>query len=226
MTTRSVPVGLNEREHFMDALRGFAILGIFVANLSGLSFYDPNDTTSGWHFPELDKQMLFLQHVFIEGKFYSIFSLLFGWGLALQIKRTQASSGDSVSPIIFRRLFFMLLIGLVHVAVIWNGDIITLYALTGFVLILLIRIEPNKLFILGVVSLFIPILSYWLKMQYPVLNKPAEFFYSACQYLDDKLLGISTKEEFSNLVRRGSFWELLIYNFDGAFQRFGILIFH
>src|SRR5688572_1815809 len=130
MSERSAPVSLNEREKFMDALRGFAILGIFIANLIGLTLYNPTDTTKGWHFPELDKQMLFLQHVFIEGKFYSIFSLLFGWGLALQIKRTQGLAGNnSVGPVIIRRLFFMFLIGLIHVAIIWNGDIIAFYAL-------------------------------------------------------------------------------------------------
>jgi uncharacterized protein len=170
--------------------------------------------------------MLFLQHLFIEGKFYSIFSLLFGWGLALQIKRTQRLAGNnSVSPVIIRRLFFMFLIGLIHVAIIWNGDIIAFYALTGLVLLLFIRIEARKLVMLGVVFLLIPILIYGLKMAHPVFNKPAEFFHSVCENLDKKLLGISNQEEFASLLRKGSLLELLIYNFDGAFYRVGDLIF-
>lgn len=60
MIERPVPVKLNEREQFMDALRGFAILGIFIANLPGLCLYNPGDTARGWHFGELDKQMIFL----------------------------------------------------------------------------------------------------------------------------------------------------------------------
>ena len=226
MTKRPVPVDLSEREQFMDALRGFAILGIFIVNLIGLCVYDPGNTTVGWHFAGLDKEMLFLQHLFLEGKFYSIFSLLFGWGLALQIKRTQTDTGSfRVHPIIIRRLLFMLLIGLIHIAVIWNGDIITLYALTGFVLLLFVRVHPGKLLIIGLGCLLVPIVSYWLRIQVPILNKPADFFHSVCQDLDSKFLGISTPEDYANLLRRGSLRELLIYNFDGAFYRFGDFIF-
>jgi uncharacterized protein len=226
MTERPVPVNLGERDQFMDALRGFAILGIFIANLVGLCVYNPDITTIGWHFAELDKKMLFLHHLFLEGKFYSIFSLLFGWGLALQIKRTQTDTERlKVHPIVIRRLLFMLLIGIIHLAVIWNGDIITLYALTGFVLLLFVRVQPGVLLLIGIGSLLAPILSYWLRIQVPILNKPADFFHSVCEYLDSKLLGIATPEDFSNLLRRGSLRELLIYNFDGAFYRFGDLIF-
>ena len=226
MIERPVPVNLSEREQFMDALRGFAILGIFIANLPGLSIYDPGNTATGWHFGELDKQMIFLHHVLLEGKFYSIFSLLFGWGLALQIKRTQTDAVRlRVHPIILRRLLFMFLIGVIHLAVIWNGDIVALYALVGLVLLLFIRIEPRKLVTFGVLLLLVPILSYWLRMHEPMLNKPANLFHSICQNLDSRLLGISTPEEFANLLRRGSLRELLIYNFDGAFYRFGDLIF-
>lgn len=225
MTAQHSPVSLNEREQFMDALRGFAILGIFIANLIGLSLYNPGDTTKGWHFGELDEHMLFLQHVFIEGKFYSIFSLLFGWGLALQIKRTQADSLGNVHPVILRRLSFMFIIGLVHLAVIWNGDIITLYALVAFVLLLFRKIEPRRLLVIGVILILVPIPIYWLKMQSPIFNKPAEFFHAVCESLDSRLLGISTPEDFSNLIRKGSLTELIIYNFDGAFYRFGDLIF-
>jgi uncharacterized protein len=218
------PISLNEREKFMDALRGFAILGIFIANLIGLSLYNAGDTTKGFHFGEWDEHMMFLQHMFIEGKFYSIFSLLFGWGLALQVKRSSIGTGK-VSPLIIRRLLFMFLIGVIHVAVIWNGDIIALYALVGFVLLLFIRLDPKKQVVLGIISILIPILSYWLKMQNAFFNKPADFFHAVCAKLDSELLGISTPEDFANLIRRGSLTELIIYNFDGAFYRFGDLIF-
>ncbi len=91
MTKPSVtnaPIQNHEREVFMDALRGFAILGIFIANLSFMSHYEGSDrATSPWLLPGSDDVMSFLHHLFIEGKFYSIFSLLFGWGIALQIKR-------------------------------------------------------------------------------------------------------------------------------------------
>ncbi len=83
------PVQTNEREIFMDVLRGFAILGIFIANLGMVLAGTANSAkaTGPYLLPAWDHKMTFLHHMLIEGKFYSIFSLLFGWGIALQIKR-------------------------------------------------------------------------------------------------------------------------------------------
>src|SRR6185436_8623411 len=98
------PVEAKEREIFMDVLRGFAILGIFIANLgSGFSWYDESANLTGpFLIKDWDHKMTFLHHMFIEGKFYSIFSLLFGWGIALQIKRGLAKGIDAV-PTVRRR---------------------------------------------------------------------------------------------------------------------------
>ena len=66
------PVKANEREIFMDVLRGFAILGIFIANLNGFSWYReiPRSEAGPYLLPEADRVMSFLHHLFIEGKFY------------------------------------------------------------------------------------------------------------------------------------------------------------
>ena len=81
------PVQTKDREIFMDVLRGFAILGIFIANLGGFSWYNGDANATGpYLLPKADDTMEFLHKMFIEGKFYSIFSLLFGWGIALQVK--------------------------------------------------------------------------------------------------------------------------------------------
>src|SRR5215208_2003277 len=98
MTTILTPVKDNQRIWIMDALRGFAILGIFIANLgSGFSFYDPSAPHSGPYFSSFDKEMTFLHHMLIEGKFYSLFSFLFGWGVALQLQRSEANNLRPVS---------------------------------------------------------------------------------------------------------------------------------
>ena len=76
-TITNAPIQNHEREIFMDALRGFAILGIFIANLNFLSHYRGSDGAIGpWLLKGSDDVMSFLHHMFIEGKFYSIFSLL------------------------------------------------------------------------------------------------------------------------------------------------------
>ncbi|MBC7536571.1 MAG: hypothetical protein H7258_12840 [Ferruginibacter sp.] len=76
-------VRTNERGIFMDVLCGAAIPGIFIPNLRGFSFRrEENEAvTSSMLLPGLDRKMYFLYHMFTEGKFYQIFSFLFGWGL-------------------------------------------------------------------------------------------------------------------------------------------------
>jgi len=127
------PVQSAERIHLIDALRGIAILGIFIANLPvGFSFYDASLPNTGPWFHPWDQKAVFIEHMLIEGKFYSIFSLLFGWGLAIQLKRSELKGLTPVS-FVRRRLLFMFLLGLAHLLLLWTGDIVAFYALVGFV---------------------------------------------------------------------------------------------
>ena len=138
------PVQQSERIWIMDALRGFAILGIFIANLGGgFSFYNESGPNTGPYFSSFDHNMTFLHHMLIEGKFYSIFSFLFGWGIALQLGRSEAAQfqlpdGGSIGPkpvsFVRRRLLFMFLLGLAHIILLWPGDIVAFYSLVGFIL--------------------------------------------------------------------------------------------
>ena len=75
----------------------------------------------------------FFESALIQGKFYSIFSFLFGLGFSIQMMRA-AERGGEFGAFFRRRLAALLLIGVVH-AFIWLGDILTLYALCGFVLL-------------------------------------------------------------------------------------------
>ena len=168
------PVQTSEREIFMDVLRGFAILGIFIANLgTGFSFYNADANLTGpMLLPKWDHNMQFLHHMFIEGKFYSIFSLLFGWGIALQIRRGE-SRGINAAAFIRRRLGFLLILGFVHL-MIWPGDIVFFYALLGFALLPLRKLSNKILLISGIVLILSPVMLYGLKMMFPVLNFPSE----------------------------------------------------
>lgn len=206
------------REHFMDALRGFALLGIFIVNTPG--FTNPHPEGPGqWIFPEADKVMFFVHTWLIEGKFYSIFSLLFGWGIALQVSRI-----DNIS-IIWRRLFFMFLLGSVHLLLIWSGDIITFYAIMG-VFLLMLRKLPNKyLLIIGISLILSPILFYYLRMNFPLFRFPSEKLNEFGMFLDENILGMTKPEEFEKLLRNGSAWDLIKFNFDGFPYRFADLLF-
>ena len=134
--------------------------------------------------------MHYLHHMFVEGKFYSIFSLLFGWGIALQIKRGM-DSGFNAVPTVRRRLGFMLLLGAVHL-MIWTGDIVFFYALLGFLLLPLRKFSNKTLLITGVILVLSPILIYAAKSYWLRLNAPALAMQKTGEFLDSKLLGIKS----------------------------------
>lgn len=219
------PVQTHERETFMDVLRGFAILGIFIANLgSGFSWYREDAGATGpMLLPAADKIMSFLHSMLIEGKFYTIFSLLFGWGIALQFRRGELKGINPVGTV-RRRLFFMLLLGAVHL-LIWPGDIVFFYALLGFLLIPLRKLSNKTLLITGSLLILSPILLYWLKMTWPVLNYPADLMRIWGMKADAALLHLKSEEDFMNMMQHGSWLDQLKGNITGFFFRYNYLFF-
>src|SRR5215207_8010099 len=127
------PIAVNERIQLLDMLRGLAVGGILIGNMQWFSGYGmmPPVLTEG--LPIYDHVTRFLVHFFVEGKFYSIFSFLFGFGFALQIARAE-ERGDTKAVVFKRRLCWLLVIGLLHAYLLWAGDILSVYALMGFVL--------------------------------------------------------------------------------------------
>lgn len=141
------PAAPAERIPLLDILRGIAVFGILVVNMSafkasGMPFV-PTQTGS-----EIDRWMDILINFLFEGKFYPIFAFLFGFGFALQIERLQLS-GVNPTPIMVRRLLVLLLIGFVHAIFIWSGDILVFYAIGGLVLLLFRRLQPRTLLALA-----------------------------------------------------------------------------
>jgi uncharacterized protein len=126
------PAPARDRITVLDVLRGVAVGGILLANtfvFFGL-FLIPPERAAAFSTHSLDRMVEFAEHVLVEGKFYSIFSLLFGIGFGLQLAR----GGDVAVSRFRRRLRVLLLIGAVHALLIWAGDILLLYALLGFIM--------------------------------------------------------------------------------------------
>lgn len=219
------PVKADDRIVFMDVLRGFAILGIFIANLgSGFTWYLESAKLSGpYLLPYADHNMLFLHHMLLEGKFYSIFSLLFGWGIALQVKK-GIEKGINAVPTIRRRLFFMLLLGAIHL-LIWPGDIVFFYALLGFLLLPLRKLSDKALLITGCILILLPILLYAAKMHWQWLNAPAFTLYDTGMKVDHYLNGTTSQDGFMNMLRHGNWWAILKGDMAGFFFRYGDLFF-
>lgn len=120
----------------LDAVRGVAVLGILLINidaLSGSMFMTPAERRA-LPLSSVDDPVWFLLAFLIEGKFYSLFSFLFGVGFAVFVQRAVARGADA-ARLFKRRLVGLLMIGLVHTLFIWMGDILVTYALLGFALL-------------------------------------------------------------------------------------------
>lgn len=152
-TEMAQPVQEQERIHAIDVLRGFALLGILPVNIIAFSHIEAayqNPSVAGG-FTGINFICWLLMHVIFEGKMVSLFSMLFGVGLFLQVSRAEERRGKPGSGrgLFFRRVFWLLIIGLIHAYVFWFGDILTYYALMGMLVYWFRRWKPRNLLILG-----------------------------------------------------------------------------
>jgi uncharacterized protein len=130
------PVSGAQRIAAMDVLRGFALLGIFMVNMEWFS--RPIQELGAGLQPGLhglDHALAWGVHVFMAGKFWILFSLLFGMGFAVMMARAQAAARP-FSGLYLRRIAVLLLFGLAHAWLLWVGDILRSYALAALLLLL------------------------------------------------------------------------------------------
>jgi uncharacterized protein len=155
----------DDRVDVLDALRGVAVLGILLFNVaafSGYEFLSPERARMlRWSAP--DRVASFAIEVFVHGKFYSLFSLLFGVGFAVFMRRAE-SRGAVAASLFRRRLVGLLMIGICHSVLIWYGDILTLYALLGFCLIPFWRRSDATVLRWSLAMLALPIAIYGLAL--------------------------------------------------------------
>ena len=160
-TQTAQPVGRAERMDVLDVIRGFAVFGILLMNIvpfSGALMFNLGDAASlpGARF---DRAGEFFLEFFAHAKFYSLFSLLFGVGFAMFLERASARGADP-ARLFRRRLTGLLIIGLVHSIFVWYGDILSVYALLGFLLLPFRRSSNRTLLVWGFVACAAPILIY------------------------------------------------------------------
>lgn len=145
MKTNFTPVGQNERILMLDALRGLALFGILMVNMPVM--FEPISSLLMGAKPDMPLQHVIAESFikfFFEGKFYVIFSFLFGYGFWLFLNKST-DNGSGIVPLYRRRLMFLLLFGLAHIALLWAGDILVFYALFGFILILFRKSSNRKI---------------------------------------------------------------------------------
>ena len=133
----------NDRLDALDVLRGFALIGICIANVE---FFNRPVVESGQGIPAglhgLDWLVAFLVAYLVSGKFWTIFSLLFGMGFALMLERARVA-GRPFAPTYARRVGVLLAIGLLHHTLLWSGDILISYA-AGALALMLALLAPAR----------------------------------------------------------------------------------
>jgi uncharacterized protein len=144
-TIDAAPIAESSRIKTIDMLRGAALLGILLMNIPGFSMANysfeifKNDPTN------INFWVYAVIGIVFEGKMRAMFSIIFGAGVLLFIANKK-SIGKSVTALFYRRMFWLLLFGLIHAhLILWIGDILYLYAVCGMLLYLLRNANPKYL---------------------------------------------------------------------------------
>lgn len=160
-TAPAAPVAPASRATSVDILRGFALCGILFINIIAFGRHPTeymNPTAAG----TLEGANLvawILSAIFIDMKFISIFSMLFGAGLVLLGDRIETREGaqGGFAGIYYRRIAWLLLFGMLHAWLFWYGDILVSYAICGLALYPMRKLRPVTLIIIGSALLIVPV---------------------------------------------------------------------
>jgi uncharacterized protein len=150
METKITPVKATERIVTLDVLRGFALFGILLMNIQSFAmpeaaYFIPaayGDLTGA------NRVVWWYSYLFADQKFMTLFSMLFGAGIILMTAKAERS-GRPTLGLHYRRMFWLLVIGLLHGYLLWSGDILVLYAICGFIVYWFRNWPPRRLLIVG-----------------------------------------------------------------------------
>ncbi len=161
----TAPVRAEERVSSIDTLRGFALMGILVMNITDFAYGFANyafplstvhPVFSGPH-ATANTTMWFLRWVLAEGKMRGLFSMLFGAGVILLTQRAEArGAGVRVADIFTRRNLWLCVFGMVHGYLIWDGDILFFYGTAALIFLFPFRnVRPRRLIWTAAIVLFL-----------------------------------------------------------------------
>lgn len=130
------PTTRSERIPSLDFLRGIAILGILFINIESFVYPNPWSSSQYGYENSIDHHTRFWVYFLTQGKFYTMFALLFGVGFAIFMERIQQKAdGLKAMDIYARRLLWLFVMGVIHAYFIWDGDILYHYAICGLFLL-------------------------------------------------------------------------------------------
>lgn len=172
----AVPIAESERTGVIDALRGFALLGVLLANLiSFVVFPMPSAIIEQASAGPMNHYYELFVNVFIDNKFITLFSLLFGYGFGVLMDRLTLK-GVNATVFYFRRMMILFALGFVHIFF-WWGEILHIYSVCGLVMLLFRSASNRSLLIWATFLMLVPyIIVRYLMIQIkafdPALSEP------------------------------------------------------
>ena len=148
------PVPASARIETLDVLRGFALLGILAMNIRAMAapFGAYMYPYAMFDYTGVNRAAFIFTSTVVDLKMMGLFSMLFGAGVLLYAAK-PTEDGRPPRGLWFRRMFWLLVIGLVHAYLIWDGDILVPYALCGILLLWWVRRLPAWALVAGAVGL-------------------------------------------------------------------------
>ena len=205
------PTTERQRHVILDALRGLALMGIALANFPKFALWTflSSEQQAAMPTAYIDEIVRFLQYLVVDGKFYSIFSILFGIGFSLIMERHGLR-------LFVRRMLILVIIGFLHLMFTWSGDILLLYAVGGLLLTLMIGLSDKSLFILALSLIMIPV-GLDALIEFGGFDFP-EPFYQAW-WNKAEALGINEANFASWLRDANSYGQMFAFLIQGAYER-------
>jgi uncharacterized protein len=207
-----------ERVAALDVLRGMALFGVFLANMVAFARSDAIVTEQqvlSLPTAALDGMLYEIEHWLITDKANTLFAFLFGLGFYLQMERLQ-SRGAPFERIYRRRLTVLLALGILHNFLVWEWDILHLYALAGFALLALRHARDRTLFIGG---LLLGLFGRTLQEALMEFAGFADLYGGASPYTDQAILArqqLSVAGDYLGMVRAFAEYTYVDYIINGA----------
>ncbi|SFC70154.1 uncharacterized protein SAMN04487907_107132 [Zunongwangia mangrovi] len=205
------PVKTTNRIEILDIWRGFAVFGIFMVNIEIMnSVFINQDLYYEEMIGPLDSIIIRLSQLFFYNKFFPIFSFLFGLGIAMQLEKLKLKKKSR--SFILKRMLILFIIGILHITLIWGGDVIHLYAILGVLISILYKLYSRCLLLLA---------CYFLL--FPFYDIVAEYIFSWIGFSPENILKTYNYDTVTKVLRNGSYTEALKFRILEYFSNVQVL---
>ena len=149
----TIPTEQKDRTIIVDVIRGFALIGVLIANFTSYSNQQTPEPILHSISSPFDSSLMNINAVFLEWKFFTLFSILFGYGFGLIL---ESLTRKNINPVSFfiRRMMWLFVFGIIH-TLFWTDDVLHLYAMSGILLLLFYKKSNRFILISSIIFMFV-----------------------------------------------------------------------